>query len=175
MFWSEPFSTFVFVEMMPLYETFTVRINWNLYGMNWHCIWMKKVSSYWTDLRYSWTYAVVVKPCEGWLKLSKIFDLIESIDGWVVEGLKFFRLKRKLICFYFRLLCCCFLIALGLNLTSRSLRDNDTVVGTCDRAIKKLERLEISQNFSNQPNLNPNLGGLFRGSFLGVCVWGGGW
>ena len=110
MFWSEPFSTFVFVEMVPLYETFTVRINWNLYGMNWHCIWMKKVSSYWTDLRYSWTYAVVVKPCEGWLKLSKIIDLIESIDGWVVGGLKFFRLKRKLICFYFRLLCCCFLI-----------------------------------------------------------------
>ena len=48
------------------------------------------------------------------------------------------------------------------------MRDNDTVVGTCDRAIKKLEILEISQNVSNQPNLNPNLGGLFRGSFLGV-------
>ena len=51
----------------------------------------KKVQeSYWKDLRQNWTYVVVIKPCERWLKLLKIFDLIESIDGWVVGGLKFF-------------------------------------------------------------------------------------
>ena len=40
---------------------------------------------------------------------------------------------------------------------SRSLRDDDTVMGTLmdlDIAITKLERLEFSQNVSNQPNLN---------------------
>ena len=41
---------------------------------------------------------------------------------------------------------------------SRSLRDDDTVIDTSDLdlSIKKLERLEISQNISNQPNLNQN-------------------
>ena len=41
---------------------------------------------------------------------------------------------------------------------SRSLRDDDTVIDTSDLdlSIKKLERLEISQNVLNQPNLNQN-------------------
>ena len=42
---------------------------------------------------------------------------------------------------------------------NRSLRNDDTVIDTLtdlDLAIKKLERLEISQNVSNQPNLNQN-------------------
>ena len=42
---------------------------------------------------------------------------------------------------------------------NRSLRNDDTVIDTLtdlDIAIKKLERLEISQNVSNQPNLNQN-------------------
>ena len=42
---------------------------------------------------------------------------------------------------------------------SRSLRDDDTVIDTLtdlDLAIKKLERLEIPQNISSQPNLNQN-------------------
>ena len=42
---------------------------------------------------------------------------------------------------------------------SRSLRDDDTVIDTLtdlDLAIKKLERLEIPQNVSSQPNLNQN-------------------
>ena len=42
---------------------------------------------------------------------------------------------------------------------SRSLRDDDTVIDTLvdlDLAIKKLERLEIPENVSSQPNLNQN-------------------
>ena len=42
---------------------------------------------------------------------------------------------------------------------SRSLKDDDTVIDTLtdlDLAIKKLERLEIPQNVSSQPNLNQN-------------------
>ena len=42
---------------------------------------------------------------------------------------------------------------------SRSLRDDDTVIDTLtdlDLAIKKLDRLEIPQNVSSQPNLNQN-------------------
>ena len=42
---------------------------------------------------------------------------------------------------------------------SRSLRDDNTVIDTLtdlDLAIKKLERLEIPQNVSSQPNLNQN-------------------
>ena len=42
---------------------------------------------------------------------------------------------------------------------SRSLRDDNTVIDTLtdlDLAIKKLERLEIPQNVSSQPNLNLN-------------------
>ena len=42
---------------------------------------------------------------------------------------------------------------------NRSLRNDDTVIDTLtdlDLAIEKLERLEISQNVSNQPNLNQN-------------------
>ena len=42
---------------------------------------------------------------------------------------------------------------------NRSLRNDDTVIDTLtdlDLAIKKLGRLEISQNVSNQPNLNQN-------------------
>ena len=78
--------------MASLSGTFSkVKINWKLYGMNSHYTCTKKVQeSYWIDLRYSWTYAVIIKPCERWLKLLKFFDLIESIDGWVVGGLKLF-------------------------------------------------------------------------------------
>ena len=56
--------------------------------MEWTHICKKKVQE--SYLRYGWTYAVVVKPCERWLKLLKIFDLIESIVGWVVGGVKLF-------------------------------------------------------------------------------------
>ena len=85
-----------------------LKLEWIGIYMEWtdivFCI--KKVLSYWTDLRYSLTYAVAVKPYERWLKLLKIFDLIESIDGWVVGGFRFFGLKLKFIWFYFRLLSC---------------------------------------------------------------------
>ena len=43
---------------------------------------------------------------------------------------------------------------------SRSLRDDDTVIDTLtdlDLAIKKLERLEIPQNVSSQPNFQNTL------------------
>ena len=82
----------MFVEMASWSGTFNkVRNNWKLYGMNSHYIlYEKSLESYWIDLRYKWTYAVVIKPCERWLKLLKVFDLIESIDGWVVGGLKLF-------------------------------------------------------------------------------------
>ena len=94
-FWSEPLSTFAFVEMASLSGSFNRVIKLELIKnyMEWiHIIFCtKKVQeSYWIDLRYSWTYAVVIKSCEHWLKLSKNFDLIERIDGLVVGGLKLF-------------------------------------------------------------------------------------
>ena len=48
----------------------------------------------------------------------------------------------------------------------RSLRDDDIVIDTLtdlDLVIKKVERPEISQNVSNQPNLNQNT--LFSSNF----------
>ena len=92
MFWSEPLSTFMFVEMAPD-AGLSIKLELIENYMEWtHVIFCtKKVQeSYWIDLRYSWMYAVVIEPCERWLKLLKIFDLIKSIDGWVVGGLKLF-------------------------------------------------------------------------------------